>query len=293
MAYKRLIDNIERERKLPMRILVLGMCRTGTTSITTALRMLGYTSHQMRSVLANPEEIELWEEAIQTTLLPPAERPRNLPPYRRPEFDKLLAHYDVVADIPGAMFAKDLIEAYPEAKVILTNRNYRDWEQSMKQSIWCLDEWHLFIICRILNISKLAPLMRLVNSLFEVHNGNNYGGGEARAAYKKHYDTVRSLVPPSQLLEIDADDSKSGWGPLCEFLEKEVPDEEFPSFNEDGGMRGSLEKAWWGMMRYLLLMVLLPGFVTLASIALYFYADEARGVRDRWILDPLKKYMDM
>ncbi|KAF2127620.1 hypothetical protein P153DRAFT_343834 [Dothidotthia symphoricarpi CBS 119687] len=297
MAHQRLIDINERERKLPMRILVLGMCRTGTTSISTALRKLGYTPHQMRSVLTNPEELALWQEAINTTLLPPADRPRNLAPYGRSEFDKLLANYDVVTDIPGAMFAKELIEAYPEAKVILTNRKYKDWEHSMRESIWCLDEWHLFILCRILNITQMAPLIRLVHSLFEVHNGNNYGDPVARAAYEKHYNTVRSLVASSQLLEIDSDDSESGWEsgwePLCEFLGKEVPDEEFPRFNEDGAMRGSLDKAWWRMVQYVVLMVLLPGLVTLAGALLYFFADEVREVRDRWVLGPLKEFSEL
>ena len=43
MSTQRLIDRDERTRQKPMRVLVLGMCRTGTTSIAIALRKLGYT----------------------------------------------------------------------------------------------------------------------------------------------------------------------------------------------------------------------------------------------------------
>ncbi|KAF1941412.1 hypothetical protein EJ02DRAFT_512462 [Clathrospora elynae] len=290
MAGQRLIDQDERTRKEPMRILVLGMCRTGTTSISTALRKLGYTPHQMRDVLSKPSELTLWQEAINTTLLPPQDRPRNQAPYAKPEFDKLLADCDVVMDLPGCVFAKELVEAYPEAKVILTKRDYADWEKSMQESIWCLDTWRVFTLCRQLGITQLAPLMRLVHSVFRVHNGNEYGGPVAKAAFEKHYDTVRSMVPKDRLLELDTDMEVS-WEPLCEFLGEKVPKEGFPRLNEEKAMRNNLEKAWWGMVQYFVLMVLLPGLVTVGALVLYMYVDMFRGVRDQ-VLAAAKSYLD-
>ncbi|KAI4958758.1 hypothetical protein J4E86_004364 [Alternaria arbusti] len=293
MSKQRLIDRDERTRKKPMRILVLGMCRTGTTTIAVALRKLGYTSHQMRDVLAKPSELALWEEAVNVTLLPPQERPSNqqkMKPYGKAEFDKLLADYDVVMDLPGCVFASELVKAYPEAKVILTKRRYEDWEQSMQDSIWCLDTWRLFTLCRQLNITQLAPLMRLVHSIFQVHNGNNYGGPAAKSAFDQHYDTVRSLVPQSQLLELDTDGILK-WEPLCEFLGKAVPKEGFPKTSEDKAMRKGLESAWWGMVQYFVMLIILPGLVVVGSAMLYTYADEVRAYRDGWLM-VAKKYME-
>ncbi|KAI4679440.1 uncharacterized protein J4E84_008473 [Alternaria hordeiaustralica] len=293
MSKQRLIDRDERTRKKPMRILVLGMCRTGTTTIAVALRKLGYTSHQMRDVLAKPSELALWEEAVNVTLLPPQERPSNqqkMEPYGKAEFDKLLADYDVVMDLPGCVFASELVKAYPEAKVILTKRRYEDWEQSMQDSIWCLDTWRLFTLCRQLNITQLAPLMRLVHSIFQVHNGNNYGGPAAKSAFDQHYDTVRSLVPQNQLLELDTDGDLK-WEPLCEFLGKEVPNGSFPKTSEDKAMRKGLESAWWGMVQYFLMLIILPGLVVVGSAMLYTYADEVRAYRDGWLM-VAKKYME-
>jgi len=293
MSKQRLIDRDERTRKKPMRILVLGMCRTGTTTIAVALRKLGYTSHQMRDVLAKPSELALWGEAVNVTLLPPQERPSNqqkMEPYGKEEFDKLLADYDVVMDLPGCVFASELVKAYPEAKVILTKRRYEDWEQSMQDSIWCLDTWRLFTLCRQLNITQLAPLMRLVHSIFQVHNGNNYGGPAAKSAFDQHYDTVRSLVPQNQLLELDTD-RELKWEPLCEFLGKAVPREGFPKTSEDKAMRKGLENAWWGMIQYFVMLILLPGLVVVGSAMLYTYADEVRSYRDGWLM-VAKKYME-
>jgi hypothetical protein len=279
MAGRRLIDKDERERNKPMRILVLGMPRTGTSSLCLALRKMGYTPHQMRDVLSKPSELGLWQEAINSTLI----RFSKQAPYGRPEFDKLLAEYDVAMDLPGCIFATELVDAYPEAKVILTKKRYEDWERSMSESIWCLDTWRLFTLCRQLNITQLAPLMRLVHSVFKIHSNNSYGGPEARTAFEKHYDTVRSSVPKERLLELDMD-ADVGWEPLCEFLDKPVPKEPFPRLNEEKAMRSGLEKAWWGMVQYFVLMIFLPGSVVIGAYFLYTYADDVRGLRDHWLL---------
>lgn len=293
MTTQRLIDTTSRVRKKPMRILVLGMCRTGTTTITLALRKLGFTPHQMRNVLSNPSDLALWQEAINLTLLPPSDRPahqRNQAPYGKQDFDKLLADYDVVADLPGCLFAKDLIEAYPDAKVILTLRNYADWEDSMRESIWCLDTWRLFTFCRQFNLTQLAPLMQLVHSAFKVHSANQYGGPASKAAYEKHYEEVRSAVPRERLLELDMD-GEVGWEALCGFLGSEAPKEGFPVVQEEKAMRKGLESAWWGMVQYFVLLILLPGSVIVGSYFLFVYADVLREYRDMLLL-MVKKYMD-
>jgi hypothetical protein len=289
----RLIDSDARTRTKPMRILVLGMCRTGTTSISIALRKLGYTPHQMREVLVNPKDLNLWQEAINVTLLAPSDRPskqRNLAPYGAPEFDKLLGNFDVVMDLPGCVFAKELVAAYPDAKVILTTRRYEEWEESMQESIWCLCTWWLFALARYFSITQMAPLMRFMHSVFRVHNGNTYGGSQSKAAYDQHYDTVRSIVPKDRLLEIDSEDVT--WGPLCEFLGKEVPAEPFPQLKDEKAMRQNLEKAWWGMVQYCVLMLAMPSGVIALGIVFYYYADAFREMRDYYILAPFKDILD-
>lgn len=294
MSGRRLIDRDERVRKKPMRVLVLGMCRTGTTTLSAAMRKLDFTTHQMRDILVKPTELALWQEAINVTLLPPQERPakqRELLPYGKAEFDKLLGDYDAVMDLPGCVFAKELIKAYPDAKVILTTRNYKSWEHSMQESIWCLDTWSLFKLCRILNITHMAPLVRFVHTVFRVHNGNNYGGPSANDAYEKHYSEVRSLVPKEQLLEVGTI-AELEWEPLCEFLGSNVPTSQFPRLNEEKALRENLESTWWSMVRYLVLMICLPSLVTIGAILLYMYMDNIRAYRDQWMIGPLKSYLE-
>lgn len=53
----------------------------------------------------------------------------------------------------------------------------------------------------------------------------------AKEVYKRHYEEVREVLKdqPERLLEFRLDD---GWGPLCRFLGKPVPDVPFPKVNE-------------------------------------------------------------
>lgn len=274
-----------------MRILVLGMPQTGTTSISTALRKLGYTPHNMREVLINPSQLPLWQEAVNIALLPVEQGPakhRNLPPYEREEFDKLLGDYDVVTDLPGVAFSRQLIDAYPEAKVILTNRDYEEWETSMQNSIWQLFTWKLFALCRILNLSQLAPLMRLLHLIFYGLNGNHYGGPETRRAYERHYSGIRRVVPKDRLLEFGAED---GWERLCGFLERDVPKEKFPHLEESKGMETLMLKTWWGMVQYFWLMILLPGVVTVAAVVLWYWQETIFGFMEGEVLWPIREFM--
>lgn len=258
MPTQRLIDQLDRPRKKPMRVLVLGVSRTGTSSIMQALQTLGYTPFHMMQIHRDNSQIPYWHEAINVTFLPDSSRPahqRGAPPYGREELDKLLAEYDAVTDWPAALFVEQLVEAYPEAKVVLTRRGYESWERSMRESIWLHFTRPIPVLCRVFNISPHAPLLRMVHAVFKVHNGNAYGGPQAREAFEKHYELVRSVVPREKLLEFGP---VFEWEPLCEFLGEEVPDVPYPWSNEGKVMRERIDGLQWNMANYLLGTVVMP-----------------------------------
>lgn len=55
----------------------------------------------------------------------------------------------------------------------------------------------------------------------------------AKEKYREHYELIRRVVPKERLLEYRLG---SGWESLCEFLDKEIPDVEFPRVNETASM---------------------------------------------------------
>lgn len=57
---------------------------------------------------------------------------------------------------------------------------------------------------------------------------------KARRAYRDHYALVRRVTPKSRLLEYQLTD---GWRPLCDFLDKPVPDVPFPRVNDSEALQ--------------------------------------------------------
>lgn len=47
----------------------------------------------------------------------------------------------MIEDIPSILFVDELLEAYPNAKVILTNRPVEPWLMSMNATFFAVTEW--------------------------------------------------------------------------------------------------------------------------------------------------------
>jgi hypothetical protein len=119
------IDRSKRTRTVPMKVLVLGHSRTGTFSMRTALLSLGYLDvyHAFEIFWGNKSDLQLWGQAIE------AKFEGKGKPFTKEQWDQLLGHCQAVTDTPCNMFGKELIEAYPNAKVILTTRDPDAWHR--------------------------------------------------------------------------------------------------------------------------------------------------------------------
>ncbi|RDW92234.1 hypothetical protein BP5796_01628 [Coleophoma crateriformis] len=217
------INRRELKRTVPMKVLILGLGRTGTSSLREAMRQLGYedTYHMMSCSIENPPDALLWRDAF-------AAKFDNGPAFTRKDWDQLLGHCMAVCDWPAVAFAEELIEAYPEAKVILTTRDVDSWHAStMKTVYWRVMDPEL----RWLQYFSWAaglyyPMLKKFFDEFFKGDFPNQG----KRIFVEHYDHVRSLVPKDRLLEFSI---KDGWDPLCNFLEVPVPSEKFPHVNDN------------------------------------------------------------
>ncbi|KAJ3493624.1 hypothetical protein NLG97_g4616 [Lecanicillium saksenae] len=132
--------------------------------------------------------------------------------------------------MPAAYFAEELVEYYPDAKVILTMRDPDEWARSFKSSLLKANRGFLppfvafmAILLRMPNRWTHPLFLKLQQVLFDGDFESN-----GISSMKQHYAKVRSLVPPERLLEHTAGD---GWGPLCSFLDTPVPAEKPPHIN--------------------------------------------------------------
>ncbi|KAJ7164212.1 NAD dependent epimerase/dehydratase [Mycena filopes] len=235
-------------RIVPLQVLCLGVSRTGTSSMKHALEMLGYvkTNHGM-DAFRNPYEAEMWTEAINAKFFAKGR------PYGQADWDRLLGHCQAVTDVPHYLFAKELIEAYPDAKVVLTIRDQDSWWASTNATIgkpipllWRLQAWV------DANAARRLELFRLT---WRVFYGTEDWRGEERlckARFAAHNEHVRGLVARERLLEFDV---KEGWGPLCAFLAKEVPGGPFPRLLDTIAFQKLIKQSQFAGLKQILIKV--------------------------------------
>ncbi len=213
------IDRLKSTRTVPMKVLCLGYSRTGTLSMHTALETLGYPTYHFSSFFDNVRECDLWMKALDAKFNGKGKMPGK-------EFwDGLLGHVGGVTDAPCFLFAKELMDAYPDAKIVLVERDIENWYRSWME--FCKNAYHPVLHF----IGKLDPywmgrITGVGDIITRVQSGHAIDINQARVrskdAYRHHYRDVRELVGKDvdRLLEFEL---KQGWQPLCEFLGQPVP----------------------------------------------------------------------
>ncbi|KAK3990710.1 hypothetical protein QBC44DRAFT_394014 [Cladorrhinum sp. PSN332] len=216
------------KRTKPMQVLCVGLPRSGTESLQKALLILGYdyTYHGSRKKFF-PSPTSQHE----------AEDDKSL---SSSTFDTILSASTAVTDAPCSLFASEMITSYPEAKIILNMRqDTQSWQKSLVNTIVKANESWPFWIASWLDQECFWAWhvyeRFLWPQLFRVGPGESLRDGvEKRAGLvaREHCAMIRGMVAKERLLEWYIED---GWGPLCKFLGKPVPDVSFPHANAANG----------------------------------------------------------
>ncbi|KAH9897114.1 P-loop containing nucleoside triphosphate hydrolase protein [Xylariomycetidae sp. FL2044] len=252
-------DRRQCTRTVPMKVLLLGTGRTGTASMRAAMKHLGYvdTYHMMNCSIENPPDALLWMDALR------AKYDGVGKPFTRADWDKLLGSSQAVCDWPACAFAKELIEAYPEAKVVLTGRDVDSWHASTMRTVyWRATDPELRALSHFSWAARMYyPMLRKFFDTFFEGDFPNRG----KAVFTRHYAEVKKMVPPERLLEFRVQD---GWAPLCAFLGEPVPKgTKFPNVNDNSDfITRSRTRNRRQMMN-----VAAQGFEIVALIALFAY----------------------
>jgi hypothetical protein len=156
----------------------------------------------------------------------------------RPDWETVFDGYTSAVDGPCAIYYRQIMETFPEAKIILTIRDSERWYQST------YDTLYQFAV-KGKNLpeanSAQARLYRMTNTM--IWNGL-FGGRFPDKQYaievfrNRNADVVHS-VDPDNLLVYDV---RQGWEPLCAFLGVDVPAEDFPHVNDSESMRERLQQ---------------------------------------------------
>ncbi|KAF9892094.1 hypothetical protein FE257_002500 [Aspergillus nanangensis] len=210
-------------RTQPLAVLALGMSRSGTESLRRALTILGYNHvyHGFDIPESNPPTWKAWVQLGRRKW-----GQHESQPLARADFDALMNNCDAVTDQPGALFASELIREYPEALVILNKRDPEAWHRSIRNTFGVTMAGFAYRVLPYFD----AQLYWRKRYYVEVLEAAFYGSiaRHGQWVYEDHCAKVRGMVPAERLLEWTVQD---GWAPLCQFLQKPIPEQEFPSGN--------------------------------------------------------------
>ncbi|MEM7639620.1 MAG: sulfotransferase family protein [Pseudomonadota bacterium] len=232
---------------MALKVIGAGFGRTGTLSMKAALEQLGYDKcHHMFEVMPNNAQLDAWHAISQGAT---------------PDWDAVFEGFQASVDFPSSGYWRELAAHYPDARIILTTRSFDSWYDSASETIHSLSRnipgWMLIIpkVRKIKQMTYGAVWDRVFAGQFENKEA-------ARKVFEQHEADVKAAFPANRLLVFHP---KEGWGPLCAFLDKPVPDTDFPNVND----RATFKKQISMMKRMQMIPFALVGTVGLAALIAY------------------------
>lgn len=196
---------------MTIEVIGAGFGRTGTMSLKLALEKLGFDRcYHMYELLQHPDHVGLWHQAT-----------RGEPV----DWHALFQGYRATVDWPSCNFWEAQLEQFPDARVVLSERDPERWYDSVMNTIYPGS---------LQRRESEDPADRAwADMAFElIWDGTFHGRIEDREhaidVYLAHNEYVKSHAPADRLLVFEA---SQGWEPLCAFLGTPVPDEPYPRVN--------------------------------------------------------------
>lgn len=194
---------------MALEVIGAGFGRTGTMSMKSALEILGFgPCHHMLEVTTNDVQRDIW---------------RAIAAGATPDWEQAFAGYRATVDWPGAYFWRELAAYYPHAKIILTVREPESWFESATNTIFQS-------IAN--NPNRDSVGVKLIQE--RLFGGRLDDKAHAIALYEKNIAEVQAAFDSDRLLTYATGD---GWPPLCEFLQRPIPEVPYPRSNSTAEFR--------------------------------------------------------
>jgi hypothetical protein len=220
-----------------MQVIGAGLPRTATLTQKIAFEMLGVgPCYHMVTVLSDLDRVGLWLEALAGDA----------------RWADVFAGFQSTVDWPGSFFYRELIDVYPDAKVVLSVRDPDRWAASMAATVLAANRRDNLMGLLSEARALVDPGWRAFNQMTAtmVSGQEGLAGDVTHAAdvLRRHIDEVKATVPSRRLLVWAAED---GWAPLCDFLGRPVPDAPLPNVNDSAMFEERLiEGALAALTRY-------------------------------------------
>ena len=172
---------------MPIEIIGAGYGRTGTESMQQALNRLGWPCYHMKEVMAHKgDHLDFWIEVSRAE------------PGSRHDWERVFATYTATVDNPAACVWRELMAAYPDAKVLLTlhPKGPEAWYESTIETIY---RWERSSLLRL--IEPIVPMMRTFGPMARrlVWERSHQGTlGDKARAIQRFVPWTRARGPSSQ-----------------------------------------------------------------------------------------------
>lgn len=115
-----------------LRVLSVGLPRTGSKSMLRALEILGYRNvHHLGQIWWKPREWAFLDRAADASFPSLSTYRPDLSPV---DWDEMFGDNEAITDAAG-IFGPQLIEAYPDAKCIMVVRDFDAWSRSVDETL--------------------------------------------------------------------------------------------------------------------------------------------------------------
>ncbi|MGB5228778.1 MAG: sulfotransferase family protein [Eudoraea sp.] len=225
---------------MSIKIIGAGLPRTGTNTLKQSLEQLGFNHvYHMKELLVNPEKLHYWKTLDETG---------------DTDWDALYEGYDGTVDFPGYPWYKEHMKRYPDAKVILTVRDFEAWYKSVDSTVFRAGPQtpgeKIKMIGKLLFSARARNVVKCIKwfkkCFFAERLQGKFGDKEfAKKFWEDHIAEVKASVPEDKLLVYDVRD---GWAPLCKFLGVPEPSEPLPHLNKKENFKAMLPKLMKGEM---------------------------------------------
>eukprot|EP00873_Tetraselmis_striata_P028648 jgi/Tetstr1/448912/TSEL_036138.t1 len=204
-----------------------GWGRTGTFSFKTAMEILDLPCYHMAEAFGN-RDAKFWirmADGDEPDLAEVLERDGKV--------------FKATCDFPSAPFWREQLAKYPDAKVVLTVRDPDSWYRSCAETIFQTtpNSPHMPLGIRVAMSCGLPRMYEMTRKAVGKPIGDDWSSEAVKRSFEEHNNAVIRECPKDRLLVFRASD---GWGPLCEFLGKPVPDLPYPHLNDSASMKRRL-----------------------------------------------------
>jgi hypothetical protein len=178
-----------------MKIICIGMPRTGTGSLHRALSHLGIKSIHLAGDKRTVQQLRAGDYKLDC-----------------------LKENDAISDAPIPAIFPQLDTAFPGSKFIFTSRSLDSWIESHKNVAF----------------NRITPTPGSMRDFYRsiLYGVNDFSEDRFRFVYSNHSQLVKSYFQhrSQDLLSMDLTQG-DGWEKLCAFIDKPVPNSEFPRTN--------------------------------------------------------------